>query len=100
MNPHTLADAAAKVTTWYASLPEPKPPVLTCPELHKGVRLPMNILCPALLLLGWKRAEVWGRRNNRRVKRVLYAPPGHRIPRPPRGRPRFSLSDCLTVTIL
>lgn len=99
MNPARIAEICARVIAWHAARPNKAHKVFTCTELTTTGYTLRQLRFP-LALLGWQRAEVWSRRNNRRVKRVLYAPPGHRIPRPPRGRPRFSLTDYLTITIL
>jgi hypothetical protein len=96
----SLSVAAARVVSWHAALPDPKPKCFTCVDLSTGTGLSLRRLRPALtLMLGWHRAEVWSRQNNRRIKRVLYCPPGGTIPRPPRGRPRFNLSNYVTITI-
>ncbi len=96
----SLSSTAARVVSWHAALPDPKPECFTCVDLCSGTGLSLRRLRPALtLMLGWHRAEVWSRQHNRRVKRVLYCPPGGTIPRPPRGRPRFNLDDYFVITI-
>lgn len=98
--PLTLASYAAQIVTWYARLPEAKPSCFTCADLTTGIGLSMRQLHMPLVLLGWHRAEVWSRRCNRRIRRVLYAPPGYQVPRPTRGRPRFCLENHIAITIL
>lgn len=96
-----ISDNAAKVTVWFASLPDPKPTCFTCSDLTTGTGLSMRQLhYPLVAILGWQRASIWSRRGNRRVRRVYYAPPGGHMDKPPRGRPPFNLSDYLTINIL
>lgn len=99
MNPTRIAATCARIVTWYATLPDPKPTVFSCADLVKAIGCGPRTLRHALTLLGWDRASVWSRRGSRRVRPVLYAPPGHTVPRPPRGRPRFSLTDCIAITV-
>ncbi len=99
MNLNRYAEVTAHLTIWYARQPAPKPTCFTCKALSDGTGYSMPLLYLPLLMSGWHRAEVWHRSGGRRVKRVYYAPPGHQVPRPPRGRPRFNLTDYVTITI-
>ncbi|WP_211160141.1 hypothetical protein, partial [Aromatoleum aromaticum] len=88
MNPLRLAHDLARVTTWWASLPDADRRTLYRPhELTRATGIPRPALPHVLEMLGWHRARRWGRNHNRRMLRVLYAPPGRRVPLPPRGRP-------------
>jgi len=88
MNPIRLAHDIARVTTWWASVPDSERRATYRPhELSRATGVPRHALPCVLDLLKWHRARRWTRINNRRVLRVLYAPPGHRVPLPLRGRP-------------
>lgn len=88
MNPMHLAHDLARVTTWWASQPDTARRTVYRPhEIRRATGVPRQHLPAVLEVLRWHRAQRWSRANNRRVLRVLYAPPGHRVPRPPRGRP-------------
>lgn len=56
-----------------------------------------STLPTALQILGWHRRKVWSRKNGRRVLRVYYAPPGHKVPAPKRGRPAVNLANLLNI---
>lgn len=99
MNLDHFAAVAARVTVWHASLPESHPRCFTCPELTAGTGLTMRQLHAPLLMLGWSRAAVWSRRNNRSRCRILWAPPGCTVPRLPRGRPPFIVADYTPIDI-
>lgn len=88
MNPLHLAHDLARVTTWWASLPDTARRKVYRPhELTRATGIPRQHLPHVLSIHGWHRAQRWGRADGTRVFRTYYAPPGHRVPRPPRGRP-------------
>lgn len=89
-----LAGNLAQVSAWWESVPKAARKTTYRPvELHRGAGIPPQALPTVLVLLGWQRARHWGRQNGRRVLRVWYAPPGHRIASPARGRPPITLFD-------
>jgi hypothetical protein len=98
--PERLAEAIARLTTWYAAQPEPRRTAYRAEELARATGMPRLHLSQALILAGWSRAGVWQRRAGRRLCRVWYSAPGHRVPRPPRGRPRFILEDVIPIRYL
>lgn len=79
----TLARRMAQFTTWWASLPHPKPPCLTPATLHRVTGIDLQRLAPALRALGWQRIL---RRVNGKPT-TLWLPPGSPVTRRPRGRP-------------
>lgn len=92
MNPVNLAANMGAVTTWWASLsPQARRGCYRPHEIANATGVAVNSLSTVLQLLKWQRARRWVRVNNRRVLRVYYAPPGHRVPHPPRGRPPLDL---------
>lgn len=100
MNPLHFAEVVAHLAVWQASLRDPKPDAFSCRQLVTATGYSMRSLHAALLLSGWHRAEIWTRHRGRRIRRVFYAPPGHKVPRPKRGRPRFSIDDYINIEIL
>lgn len=101
MNPLTnYAATTAAIALWYASLAEPRPTVFTCAEITQGTGLHMSQLRFPLVSSGWDRRTVSFVRDGKRTIRVLYAPPGYKVPPAPRGRPRFCLDDYIAVNIL
>jgi hypothetical protein len=89
-----LGTALAQADTWWRRLPaQQRKPTYHPAELHRVTGIARRHLATALPLLGWHRARHWSRQDGRRVLRVLYAPPGHRVPSPARGRPPISLLD-------
>lgn len=98
MNPLHLARDLAAVTTWWASLPDTARRTTYRPhELSHATGVVRQHLPEVLDLLGWQRARRWTRINNHRVLRTYYAPPGLRVPFPPRGRPPL---DVLAMFVL
>lgn len=87
INPIHLAEIVGRITIWYSSLRTPKPSYFNCAELTQGTGYSMSQLRLPLAMLDWSRTEVWQRIDGKRVRRVFYAPPGHHVPRPNRGRP-------------
>lgn len=88
MNPERFAQNLAAVTTWWAAQPpETRRTCYRPQEIQRATHVPQAHLPAVLALLGWHRASHWTRENGRRVRRVRYAPPGHRVPKPLRGRP-------------
>lgn len=81
-----LARRMSTVTTWWASLPHPKPQALTPATLHRLTGLDLQRLAPALRALGWTRIL---RRVNG-TPATLWVPPGYPVPRRPIGRPRHA----------
>lgn len=79
----TLARRMALCTTWWASLPHPKPTCLTPATLHRVTGMDLQRLAPALRALGWQRIL---RRVNGKPT-TLWLPPSSPITRRPRGRP-------------
>lgn len=62
-------------------------------DLARQTGLTPRALTPHLLIAGWHRERVWGRRSDgRRRLTVWWLPPGTQAPRTPRGRPRSALS--------
>lgn len=99
MTPHRLAHDLARITTWWASLPGTERRVLYRPhEITRATGTPRQHLPHVLDLLRWHRACHWTREGGRRVRRTYYAPPGHRVPRPPRGRPPLDVLALFTPT--
>jgi hypothetical protein len=81
-----LARRISNVTTWWASLPYPKPQALTPTTMQRITGLDMQRLAPALLALGWKRIL---RRVNSKPT-TLWLPPGSLVKRRAFGRPRHT----------
>jgi hypothetical protein len=93
-SPVPLGTALAQAAAWWDRLPaQHRKPTYQPAELHRATGIARQHLATALPLLGWHRSRHWRRQNGRRVLRVTYAPPGHRVPAPPRGRPPISLLD-------
>ncbi len=89
-----LAHAIAAASSWWNRLPAHKrKPAYRPAELQQATGLATRYLAASLPLLGWHRARHWSRQGGRRKLRVLYAPPGHQIPAPARGRPPITLLD-------
>ena len=78
-----VARRMAHITTWWASLPEPKPPCATPGTLRTCLGVDPQRLAPALHALGWLRIL---RRVNG-TPTTLWLPPSSPIQRRPRGRP-------------
>lgn len=88
MNPANLAQHLAAVESWWRSLtPENRRTCYRPHELAGAAGVPLSDLPTITAVLGWHRAERWTREGGRRKLRMFYAPPGHRVPTPPRGRP-------------
>ena len=88
MNPHTFAMQTANVMTWWSSLPtEQRRSIYRPHDITTATSVPTQALPPVLHVLGWNARRVWVRRNGKRKIRTYYAPPGHTVPTPPRGRP-------------
>lgn len=83
---HRFAERAARVATWHARQPSDRT-AWPIAELMQETGLRGRALHDTLLLLGWSRALIWSRSNNRRRCRVWWAAPGRVVPRPARGRP-------------
>lgn len=96
MDPATLARFVTCITSWRAALPPDGPTVYRPHQITSATGVPRYALPAVLAILGWHRAARWSRTNNRRVRRVYYALPGHRVPRPARGRPSIDqLAACV-----
>jgi hypothetical protein len=87
-----FAEAFDQVNRWWQETPEPLP-YYAPKELQREHGCGMRRLAQPLQALGWHKEMVWDRRAGKRVLRTFWVPPGGWAPRPPRGRPRFSLSD-------
>lgn len=96
-DPMKFADLMTRIALWHASLEQPIPDCFDCRTLSNAMGTTMKHLHTPLAVLGWHRAEVWHRMEDKRVRRVYYAPPGHTVPRPPRGRPHFNLDDYVAI---
>jgi hypothetical protein len=99
MDLHTFAHVAAKITVWHASAADGTK-CYDCPAVMAGTGLTMRQLHGPLLLLGWDRRQRWGLQDGRRVLRVWWAPPGHKVPQGYRGRPRFNLEALIPINYL
>lgn len=98
MDPLTLARDMAAVTTWWASLnPEDRRTCYRPEHLQTATGITRPNLPTVLDLLGWHRAQRWTREAGRRRIRTYYAPPGHRVPQPPRGRPSINVLALLAL---
>ncbi|MFZ1539318.1 MAG: hypothetical protein WAT23_18300 [Chromatiaceae bacterium] len=99
MNVFDLNFRAAGIRSWWNRLPPTQRRQLYRPaELARATGTPAYDLPTVLAHLGWDRAVHWSRVDGRRVRRTYYAPPGYQVPRPPRGRPSFSLEKIFGVT--
>lgn len=80
-----LARRMSTVTTWWASLPYPKPVALTPTTMQRITGMDMQRLAPALRALGWQRIlrRIHGKPT------TLWLPPGSPVTRRQRGRPRL-----------
>lgn len=78
-----IARRMSNVLTWWASLPNPKPPCVTPGTLNRCLGIDLQRLAPALRALGWQRILL--RVNGRPT--TLWLPPSSPITRRPRGRP-------------
>ena len=88
-----LAHHSTRARTWWDSLPaDARRPLYRPSALTAATGIPPTALPMALWLLGWDRGTRWTRVDGRRVQRTFWAPPGHKVPRPPRGRPSPSLA--------
>jgi hypothetical protein len=76
---------------WQRQPPAQRQQLYRPAELTRATGIPNYHLPQVLNELGWHRTVRWTRHNGRRLKRVYYAPPGHRVPQPPRGRPTIHL---------
>jgi len=96
----TIAETCARIDRWYGSLAAPAPTCFTCEELCNALGAPMRSLHLPLLLLRWDCRQCWGRDPaGKRVLRVMWAPPGHRVPPPPRGRPSPDLRPIIAALV-
>ena len=97
MSPFNVAQTSARIERWYSSLLEPSHRCFGCAELRQSIGASMVVLHLPLLILGWERRAVWTREprqlgeappgRRKRVLKVMWSPPGHKVPRPRRGRP-------------
>lgn len=88
MDPLHLAHDLATVAMWWASVADNSRKSIYRPgELRAATGITPQALPHVLMLAGWQRARHWTRENNRRQFRTFYAPPGHTVPPPLRGRP-------------
>lgn len=88
MNPFAFASHLATVESWWAGLPTEQRKTLYRPHVLSTLTGVSRKSLPTVLhILGWDCRNVWVRRDGRRTLRTYYAPPGHRVPTPPRGRP-------------
>jgi hypothetical protein len=96
MNPHTCRYHLHRARRWWKSLPpEQRCRIYRAGELSAATGVPTRYLPTVLTELGWHRAQRWTRLNGRRIWRWYYAPPPHRVPYPPRGRPTLHLDQLL-----
>lgn len=83
-----LASDIAAVTLWWARLdPNDRRTCYRPHELRTATGVDRKNLPHVLALLGWHRARRCTTVNGRSTQRTYYAPPGHQVPEPPRGRP-------------
>jgi len=92
-----LLHICSKITTWYASLPQPRATCFTPAQLTSALNNSMSQLYEPLILLKWNHHKVWGRINKKRILRVYYTPPGYQIIKPKRGRPPINLTELLGI---
>lgn len=88
MNPTQMAAVTARIMLWTASGKRPGRS-LRPTEIEMALKMPMRVLASCLVLLNWQRHIVWHVENNRRIRRVLWTPPGIQQQRPLRGRPSY-----------
>jgi hypothetical protein len=94
--PFTLAFHLAVIAVWAAKTTRRKP-AYTPAELESALGCGMRALAQPLVVAGWCRVVVFSRRSGRPISRVLWVPPGQQVPKPVRGRPRFSFSNHIGV---
>lgn len=98
MDPLTLSRDMSAAALWWASLePEQRRTCYRPAELQALTGIARANLPHVLELLGWHRAQRWTREAGRRRIRTYYAPPGHHVPKPPRGRPSLDVLALLAI---